>query len=136
MTFSKLFATATLAVLPFAASANDLFSPFVQFFAGERGIDFALSASTAPRADAYAQAAANAGSARAALGESGFVFGTPTPVLSRAEVLAELRAAQRLGVVTYGEAGPPITTPAQEAMIARAGDAAASLQASATGIRR
>lgn len=65
---------------------------------------------------------------------SAFAGGGPYPVdeppaavpgKSRAEVIAELREAQRLGLVSVGEAGVPESTPHQEALIAAAGRRAA-----------
>jgi hypothetical protein len=44
---------------------------------------------------------------------------------SRAEVVAELEEAQRLGLLTYGEDGVKFSTPAQEQQIADAGRSAA-----------
>ncbi len=136
MTFSRLIAATALAVVPFAAGADDPFSPFVRIYAGERGIDFVTPPSMHSRAGADARAAANPGAVRVTGGEQGYVFEVVPSTLSRAEVLAELRAAQRLGLVTYGEAGPPVATPEQEALIARAGELAASLQATAPSLRR
>jgi hypothetical protein len=65
---------------------------------------------------------------------SAFAGGGPYPVdeppiegpgKSRAEVIAELKEAQRLGLVSTSEAGVPESTPHQEALIAAAGRRAA-----------
>ncbi|HTT10276.1 MAG TPA: DUF4148 domain-containing protein, partial [Burkholderiaceae bacterium] len=42
-------------------------------------------------------------------------------VKTRAQVQAELAEARRLGLIVYGEADIPSTTPEQERMIAEAG---------------
>jgi hypothetical protein len=62
----------------------------------------------------------------ASLGEGGYVFAVDTSSSrSRAEVLAELRAAQRFGLVSIGEGNVPIATAEQEQLIAKAGHDAA-----------
>ncbi len=131
MTYSTLIAAATLAALPVAAIADNHFSPFVKIFAGEQGYLFADPPSTLTRAEVQVRLAANLDQVRASLGEGGYTFIVAPSTRSRAEVLAELREAQRLGLIANGEAGPPIATPHQEALIARAGEAAANLQARA-----
>jgi hypothetical protein len=56
---------------------------------------------------------------------------------SRAEVVAELREAQRLGLVSYGEVEKRIATPEQERQIAEAGRRAVEQrQVAATGSTR
>lgn len=44
---------------------------------------------------------------------------------SRAQVIAELREAQRLGLLNVGEGDAPVATPEQERLIADAGRRAA-----------
>lgn len=69
-------------------------------------------------------------------GERGYVIAESlsTP-RSRAEVLAELREAQRLGLVSIGEGNMPIATAEQERLIAKAGrDAAEQFAKSAGGV--
>jgi hypothetical protein len=68
---------------------------------------------------------AAAAAVRAGVGEQALVFVDSHGTRTRAEVVAEVREAARLGVLTYGEAGPRPTTAEQEAQIARAGRAAA-----------
>jgi hypothetical protein len=131
MTYSKLIATATLAALPFAATAELPFSPFIKVVAGERGYMFVDSPSTATRAEVHAQVHANFHDVRRSIGERGHVFVSSPSTRSRAEVLAELREAQRLGLVARGEADVPIGSPQQEARIAQAGETAATQQARA-----
>lgn len=59
-------------------------------------------------------------------GERGYVVAeSPSTSRSRAEVLAELREAQRLGLVSIGEGDMPIATAEQERLIAKAGRDAA-----------
>jgi hypothetical protein len=67
-------------------------------------------------------------------GERGYVFAdsASTP-RSRAEVLAELREAQRLGLVSIGEGDMPIATAEQERMIVKAGRDAAEQFAKSAG---
>ena len=131
MKYSKLIATATLAALPFVAAAEQPFSPFAKVLAGERGYVFVDSPSTATRAEVHAQVHASFDHVRHSIGERGQVFVSSPSTRSRAAVLAELREAQRLGLVARGEADLPIGTPEQEARIARAGEAAATMQARA-----
>ena len=62
----------------------------------------------------------------ASLGERGYVFAEDTSSSrSRAEVIAELREAQKLGLVSVGESNVPIGTAEQEQLIAKAGHDAA-----------
>jgi hypothetical protein len=67
-------------------------------------------------------------------GERGYVVAenASTP-RSRAEVQAELREAQRLGLVSIGEGDMPIATAEQERMIAKAGHDAAGQFAKSAG---
>ena len=59
-------------------------------------------------------------------GERGYVVAeTPSTPRSRAEVKAELREAQRLGLIPVGEGNVPIPTAEQERLIAKAGQDAA-----------
>ena len=59
-------------------------------------------------------------------GERGYVAAeSPSTPRSRAEVKAELREAQRLGLVSIGEGDVPIATAEQERLIAKAGQDAA-----------
>jgi hypothetical protein len=56
------------------------------------------------------------------VGERGYVFAQDSsPERSRAEVVAELREAQKLGLISVGESDAPIATAEQEALIAKAG---------------
>jgi hypothetical protein len=67
-------------------------------------------------------------------GERGYVAAeTPSTPRSRAEVVAELREAQRLGLLSVGEGNAPTATPEQERMIAEAGKQAADQFAKASG---
>jgi hypothetical protein len=60
------------------------------------------------------------------MGEMGyFTAQGPSTPRSRAEVVAELREAQRLGLLSVGEGDPPIATAEQERLIAKAGQDAA-----------
>ena len=60
------------------------------------------------------------------MGEVGYVAAqSPSKERSRAEVLAELREATRLGLTSFGEGDPPIATAEQERLIAKAGHDAA-----------
>ncbi len=56
-----------------------------------------------------------------AFGARDALFVIPPSVRSRAEVIAELHEASRLGLISQGEADLRIATPAQEARIAAAG---------------
>ena len=58
-------------------------------------------------------------------GERGYVVAETQPSRSRAEVLAELREATRLGLVSVGESDAPVATAEQEHLIAKAGHDAA-----------
>lgn len=58
-------------------------------------------------------------------GERGYVVAEAQPSRSRAEVLAELREATRLGLVSVGESDAPVATAEQEHLIAKAGNDAA-----------
>lgn len=65
------------------------------------------------------------------IGERGIVFSeSESAPRDRAVVLAELREAQRLGLVSIGEGNMPIATPEQERLIAQAGHDAAEQFAS------
>jgi len=60
-------------------------------------------------------------------GERGYVFvQDSSPSRSSAEVQAELRTAQRLGLISIGEGDAPVATAEQEALIAKAGHDAAA----------
>lgn len=60
------------------------------------------------------------------MGDIGYVAAQgPSSTRSRAEVLAELREAARLGLLSVGEGDPPIATAEQERLIAKAGHDAA-----------
>ena len=60
------------------------------------------------------------------VGEAGYLIAETPSTRSRAEVVAELREAERLGVLpSVGEGDTPIATPEQEKMIAKAGKDAA-----------
>ncbi len=58
-------------------------------------------------------------------GERGVVIAETQPSRSRAEVLAELREATRLGLISVGESDAPVATAEQEHLIAKAGHDAA-----------
>lgn len=59
-------------------------------------------------------------------GERGYVFAQDSSSdRSRAQVVAELREAQELGLISVGEGDAPIATAEQEALIAKAGHDAA-----------
>jgi hypothetical protein len=58
-------------------------------------------------------------------GERGYVVAEAQPSRSRAEVLAELHEATRLGLVSVGEGDVPVATAEQEQLIAKAGHDAA-----------
>jgi hypothetical protein len=58
-------------------------------------------------------------------GERGYVVAETQPSRSRAEVVAELREATRLGLVSVGEGDVPVATAEQEQLIAKAGHDAA-----------
>jgi hypothetical protein len=65
-------------------------------------------------------------------GERGYVPApTPSKPRSRAEVLAELREAMRLGLLAVGDGDIPVATAAQERLIAKAGRDAAERVATA-----
>ncbi len=67
-------------------------------------------------------------------GERGYVAAaTSSSPRSRAEVLAELREAQRLGLISVGEGDVPIATAEQESLIAKAGHDAAEQFATSAG---
>jgi hypothetical protein len=77
--------------------------------------------------DAFARGESN-------FGERGYVAAKgPESSRSRAEVLAELREAQRLGLISVGEGNAPIATAEQERLIAKAGHDAAEQFAQSTG---
>ena len=107
----------SLIVLLLAASpvlADDMY-PF--------GFDKEPVVSTKTRAQVQAELkAAQAAGEPLGGGEAGFRFINAPSTKSRAQVLAEMREASRLGLLnSFGEAGPPITTPAQEEQIRQAG---------------
>jgi hypothetical protein len=87
--------------------------------------------STATRAQVQSGLAAAVARGEAPVGERGPVFVDPPSTRTRAQVIAELHEAIRLGVYGASEAGAPIATPAQEAQIAAAGRAAAKEVAAA-----
>lgn len=58
-------------------------------------------------------------------GERGYLVAEVSSSRSRAEVVAELREAQRLGLLSVGEGDAPIATAEQEQLIAKAGHDAA-----------
>ena len=67
-------------------------------------------------------------------GERGYVVAeSPSTPRSRAVVLAELREAQRLGLVSIGEGDMPIASAEQERLIAKAGHDAAEQFAKSAG---
>lgn len=62
------------------------------------------------------------------VGEEGFASAGNGPGRSRAEVVAELREAERLGLLSNGEGDVKFATAAQNEQIAQAGRSAASVQ--------
>ena len=90
--------------------------------AGEVGVRFADTPSTKSRSEVAAdvQAARAAGQLPVA-GEVGVRFADTPSTKSRAQVAAETREAARLGLLSYGEAGPKQPTPNQERQIESAG---------------
>jgi hypothetical protein len=116
----KLIAGAVLASLSFAASADRADRRDEHYFWENRAI-------TSAPAGVRTTAAPHRESAPAvAFGERGFRFVIPPSTRSRAEVIAELREAQRLGLLGYGEADPRLPTPEEAALIGAAGRAAAA----------
>lgn len=87
---------------------------------------------------AVASLVASAGAlaqAEISIGEAGWRFIDEASTRSRAEVLAELHEAIRLGYSAGGEAGPRLLTAEQEAKVIAAGKAAAGRHAAASGKR-
>jgi hypothetical protein len=87
--------------------------------------------STVTRAQLQSERAAAVARGEVIVGEGGMAFVDPPSTRTRAQVIAELHEAIRLGVYAPSEAGVPITTPEQEAQIAAAGRAAAKEHAAA-----
>lgn len=116
MSSSKLFLAASLALAMTGAFADS----------GDLHInDWPSSGSTVTREqvrqemlDAYARGDRNDG-------ERGYVAAETQPSRSRTEVVAELREATRLGLVSVGESDAPVATAEQEHLIAKAGHDAA-----------
>jgi hypothetical protein len=110
----RLFAVASIALLGTAHAAEaDLDYPW-------HNAPFVQKSGTT-RADVSAVARIARMNHGLDVGEAGLM---PTPFVAtktRTQVVAELRAAQRLGLVGHGEAGAPSATPEQLRMIAGAG---------------
>lgn len=83
------------------------------------------SQSTVTRAQVKAELALAQERGEVLQSDGGYPFATVSISRSRQEVQAELREAQRLGLVYTSDSGIPVSTPEQEAMIAKAGAAAA-----------
>jgi hypothetical protein len=66
-------------------------------------------------------------------GERGYVVAENPSTRSRAEVRAELREAQRLGLISVGEGDLPFATAEQERLISKAGHDAAEQFAMSSG---
>ena len=113
---SKLNVAATLAGLSFAASADRADRRDEHYFWEESN----AVQPVAPTSGSQTLRAANTGRPVAFCARDALFVITPS-VRSRAAVLAELREASRLGLLSYGEADPGIATPTQEAQIAAAG---------------
>jgi hypothetical protein len=116
----RFIIAATLAATGFSASAggggNVAVSPFT----------YGQISTTSPARAGHDTQGSNV---TVLVGERGIVFADPLPTRTRAEVVAELREATRLGLTGGGEAGPRPATAAEEAQITQAGREAAALVA-------
>jgi hypothetical protein len=110
----RLFAVASIALLGSVQAAEaDLDSPW-------HNAPFVQQSSTT-RADVSAAAQVARMHRGLDVGEAGLMPAPFVATKTRTQVVAELRAAQRLGLVGHGEAGAPSATPEQLRMIAGAG---------------
>lgn len=116
MNFAKPLITAALAAASFAAQAGG-------------GVDrypFTVDThSTTSRAAVQAERAATQAQDSHVAGDASTPFVVVAGGRSRAEVKAELAAAQRLGLLSRGEGDALVASPAQQAQIDRAGRTAA-----------
>jgi hypothetical protein len=122
----RLFVAAMLASVSFAASADRADRRDEHYFWEKR--DAVLTATSAPAGEVgqfpHAQGRP------LAFGERGFQFVIGPSTRSRAEVIAELHEARRLGLITHGEADPQVPTALQKARIEAAGRAASAARLS------
>jgi hypothetical protein len=116
MRIPMLMIAGSLSVLPFAASAD---SGDVQY----RFLDQNNGASTFTREEVRNEAAAAWARGELPLGER-HVFKDEPSTRTRAEVIAEVREAGRMGLLFSVKGTPPTLTPAQAARIRAAGEAA------------
>jgi hypothetical protein len=115
---AKSLVAATLAALSFSAFAD-----------GGDVQPFVSQPSTLTRAEVRADLAAAIAAGTIAQGELGSVWAPRGSERSRAEVVAELIEAQRLGLTRVTEAGAPVATAEQLQLIQRAGERAAMMTA-------
>jgi hypothetical protein len=117
---SKLFVAASLAVTSLGALAD-----------GPNEIPswFSEPQSTLTRAQVKAELEQARARGELMHGDGGAPFVAAPSTRTRKQVMAELREAQRLGLT--GSAEVPVSTPEQEALIAKAGAEAAEQYASA-----
>lgn len=94
---------------------------------------FVSTPSTLTRAEVRVDLAKAMAAGTIAQGELAIVESARAASRSRAEVLAELREAQRLGLTRVGEIGAPIATAEQLQRIQRAGERAATTMAQMPG---
>jgi|LNFM01.1.fsa_nt_gb hypothetical protein len=115
---AKSLVAVTLAALSFSvlADGGDV-QPFVS------------QPSTLTRAEVRADLVAAIAAGAIAQGELGHVWSPRASERSRAEVVAELIEAQRLGLTRVTEAGAPVATAEQLQLIRRAGERAATMTA-------
>lgn len=115
---AKSLVAATLAALSFSALAD-----------GGDVQPFMSGPSTLTRADVRADLASAIAAGAISQGELVYAWSPRASERSRAEVLAELIEAQRLGLTRVTEAGTPVATAAQLQLIQRAGERAAMMTA-------
>lgn len=122
MQTSKLIGSLVLAAAssPAAADFGDAHYRFFESIA---------NAPSVAREQVRQELAAARASAEVQVGERGYAFAIEPSTRSRAEVVAEVLEAARLGVLVVGEAGAPTATAEQEARIAAAGREAAKMLA-------
>ncbi|MFZ5539430.1 MAG: hypothetical protein ACOY5V_06800 [Pseudomonadota bacterium] len=118
----NLFFIALLAAAPVYAAQIDL-TP--------HGSVSAATRSAKSMAQAHSESKAGASPNETMPGEAGVKFASEPSTRSRAQVAAETREAARLGLLSYGEAGPVQATPEQERQIRRAGLRALGIDAAA-----
>jgi hypothetical protein len=115
---AKSLVAATLAALSFSALAD-----------GGDVQPFVSQPSTLTRAEVRADLAAAIAAGAIAQGELDPILAPRASQRSRAEVVAELIEAQRLGLTRVTEAGAPVATAEQLQLIRRAGERAAGMTA-------